>query len=154
MPYFKYTILHLLLAAGQLTTPAYHCESGILENGFYVVMEEGRCLDNKVKIANSPGSVCVPDKPTFVTEDITTVGDLIELPGKGTRMLQLTLSEEGAKKLATVSAIYFGKKLVLILNEKVVSVLKIERTITSGEIILQEGLDQSSLAKVRHILLE
>jgi hypothetical protein len=103
-------------------------------------------------MATARGTLCIPDKPVVAVNDISWVGEPTENPKVGVRSLVIGLSGEGAKKLAAITEIYHGEELVLVLDNKAVFILKIDRTIVSGEIALKESLKGSLLDYTYEIL--
>ena len=144
MPHLQFIFLSLLFGTCHHVTPSLSYEQGQI-NGIYYILDEGRCLDNEVKQVDISGVICILDKPLLTVEDISEMSKPVEDVEQGVRSLTIRLSEEGGKKLSLVTEMYPGEQLALVLDNIVVFILTIERTITSGEIVLKEGLKGKTL---------
>ena len=132
------TICGFWLMAFQLFLPEAGLAQGI-NDGIYFIMDEGRCRDNKVKLLNARGRICVPDKPVIPLDEIEQVGEISVNDHTGLRHLPLQLSVTGTEKLAAVTKIYQGRQLAFLLDGKVVSILRIKQAIVSGKLQLMEA---------------
>lgn len=125
-----------------------------IKDGIYFMVDDKKCLYNKVKMHNSRSSACVPDKPVLLFEDIVWLGELVTDEVTGTRELVLELSEKASKVLATISEVYLGKQLAFVFDEEVAFLLELDRVVKSGRISLIEKQRSSSLMEVREAIAE
>lgn len=144
MYFFQVAVVSLLTITGHFISPST-CYAQSENNGIYFIMEEGPCRDNKVKLKNQSGTVCLPDKPMILMEDILRANEPSEDYQERSRSLVIQLTEQGSRKLAAITEIYPGEQLALVLNDRVVSIMEIKKTILSGEIVLREGLSGTTL---------
>ncbi len=138
------TIYSFWFLALQIFFPEVGLAQGSTD-GIYFILDEGRCRDNKVKLINARGKVCVPDNPVILLEEIGEIGEITVNEITGLRVLPLQLTETGAEKLAAVTKIYQGKRLAFLLEGKVVSILQIKQTIVSGKVKLVESEQGNTL---------
>ncbi|MEM9527489.1 MAG: hypothetical protein AAGA31_12815 [Bacteroidota bacterium] len=125
-----------------------------INDGIYFIIDDKKCLYNKVKIYGSRSSACIPDNPVLLFEDIDWLGELELDENTGTRELLMELSEKGSKILATISEVYLGKKLAFVFKNEVVFVLLLDQVVNTGRISLVEKSKSTSLTEVREAIAE
>lgn len=145
-------ILHTLKILLLLLLPAF-LHAQVSEDGIYLEIEGKRCLFKNIMLLNSETSVCISDRPIITFDQFEDIGVIEADYEKGIRKFSITLSEEGSKRLTTITKIYEGKNLAFVTNNQAICLMNVHGVITSGKVIVTEDLSESSLQYV-HTNLE
>lgn len=140
-------ILHTLKILLLLLIPAF-LHAQVSEDGIYLEIEGKRCLFKNIKLMNSETFACVSDQPIISFDQFEDIGAIEADYEKGIRKFSITLSEEGSKRLTTISKIYEGKNLALVTNNRAICLMNVPGVITSGKVIVTEDLNDASLLYV------
>ena len=123
-------------------------------DGVYLEIEEIRCWNNKLRLANTETFVCISDNPIITVDDFKEVGPIEVDTQNNTRAFFIMMSAEGSKIFATITKLYSGKNLAFVVNNEVVCLMKVNGVITSGKFTVIEDIDHSSLKYIHKKIKE
>ncbi len=118
-------------------------------DGIYYEIVENNCPYKKVRLTNTRLRVCILDEPLISMGGISSVSEPIIERRKRLRTMTIKLSPEASDQLTRITKNLLGKNLVFVLDRKAVSLMKINGTITNGEIKLVEDIEYSNLVTIR-----
>jgi hypothetical protein len=119
--------------------------SQVENDGFYIEIDEGRCLYNRVKTFNSRKSVCLIDHPIISTEEIVWMSEPKVDRFRRVRTLRFRFSEKGTDKLKIISKIYSEKNLAFVIDGGVICMLKLAGIKQQAIIEINEPLEDDAL---------
>ena len=112
-----------------------------IETGLYLVLPHDSCTgkNNKHTIEFLSDTLCIAPEPVISVKDIEScMTDSLKLEGKKQYSLNIKLKESASLRFKEITTENVGKKLVFIIDNKVVMAPVIRDPITSGRLSIYD----------------
>ena len=120
-------------------------QSKVIDTGLYLVISTDSCSgqNNNNIIVFSPDTLCLGDKPIITVKEIESYKTQTStLDGKEMYVLNLKLNEAATSKFKEITKKNVGKKIAMVINNKVVMAATIRDPVTSGMLTISGESEQ------------